>query len=235
MTLRIGVISDAHGNWLGLQKGVKILRRLGAEKIYFLGDAVGYIPGLHTIEILIDEQKNIFSLLGNHDEMLISGSVNKIDDKIYQINRSAQGIYAQQDDFLKNLKPKLETSINGNRILFVHGSPRDPINGYVYPDTDIGSAVKKYNWIFMGHTHHPFKRKIGDCQVINVGSCGLPRDDGRFGAAALANCNTNEVSIIRYDITKETEYVLSKTGPVHHSVSELFQRRKIQMTGQIVK
>ena len=43
--MKIGVVSDAHGNPYGLKTCIDFLRvRAQVARIYFLGDAVGYLP-----------------------------------------------------------------------------------------------------------------------------------------------------------------------------------------------
>jgi diadenosine tetraphosphatase ApaH/serine/threonine PP2A family protein phosphatase len=85
-------------------------------------------------------------------------------------------------------------------LLFVHGSPRDPVMEYVFPedvDVDPDKMVEIFEEIdracFVGHTHLPgvftgdmdFRRpaEIGESYLladekalINVGSVGQPRD-----------------------------------------------------------
>ena len=52
----IGLLSDAHGNPLGLRSCLAALRAAGAGQVYFLGDAVGYLPGeAEVIDILLAE------------------------------------------------------------------------------------------------------------------------------------------------------------------------------------
>jgi len=38
----IGLVSDAHGNVFGLQRCLKLLEESAAERLFFLGDALGY-------------------------------------------------------------------------------------------------------------------------------------------------------------------------------------------------
>ena len=81
-------------------------------------------------------------------------------------------------------------------MLFVHGSPRDPLNGYVYPDTEMDSFEKlPYDAIFMGHTHRSFIKKAGEKIIANVGSCGLPRDVD------------NKLTVVLYDTTKNEAFI----------------------------
>ena len=52
--MRIGVISDAHGNPLGLRACLDFLAGEKVEAIYFLGDSVGYMPaGGDVIDALV--------------------------------------------------------------------------------------------------------------------------------------------------------------------------------------
>ena len=43
--MRIGLLADGHGNVEAFDRGLHALREAGAERFYFLGDAVGYLPG----------------------------------------------------------------------------------------------------------------------------------------------------------------------------------------------
>jgi len=66
----IGLLSDAHGNPLGLRSCLAALRAAGAAQVYFLGDAVGYLPGeAEVIEILRSE--GVICQRGNHEGMLL--------------------------------------------------------------------------------------------------------------------------------------------------------------------
>ena len=46
----IGILSDAHGNLRGFERGISLLREFGATQFIFLGDAVGYIPGSAVVK-----------------------------------------------------------------------------------------------------------------------------------------------------------------------------------------
>ena len=48
----IGITSDAHGNIFGLKKCVDLLERKGAEKIFFLGDAINYFSKSNEVPLL---------------------------------------------------------------------------------------------------------------------------------------------------------------------------------------
>jgi hypothetical protein len=65
----IGFVSDAHGNPYGLQACVDALRERGAGTLYFLGDAVGYLPLAEEV-LAILAREGATCQLGNHEAML---------------------------------------------------------------------------------------------------------------------------------------------------------------------
>ena len=50
--MRLGILSDAHGNVEAFQRGLELLAEARADMIYFLGDAVGYIPDGRVVSLL---------------------------------------------------------------------------------------------------------------------------------------------------------------------------------------
>jgi predicted phosphodiesterase len=62
--MKIGIISDVHSNIVALKKVLSKLKDI--EMIIHAGDVVGYNPYPNeTIQVF--REKNIFSILGNHD------------------------------------------------------------------------------------------------------------------------------------------------------------------------
>lgn len=224
------IISDIHSNLAALQAVLDDIDRRGVKAIYCLGDIVGYGPDPAQCLDLIAECK-AQSLCGNHDHAVFYEPTN--------FNISAEraafwtrSVLEEEPDaqkrnsrwrFLGTLSPRLES----NGFLFVHGSPRKPINEYLFPDdvyTNPHKLLSNFERLeqltcFCGHTHVPGvfvddpyfeppdelgdsrKYTIGDEKVIvNVGSVGQPRD--RDPRAAYVIVDGNEVEFIRieYDI-----------------------------------
>lgn len=205
----IGVFSDAHGHVEAFDLAESLLRRHGASELYFLGDAVGYIPSLKVVRRL-QAAPEILPLLGNHESMLLA---NKTGDAkravVYRLDEIRTRLELDQIAFLRTLPQSRRVDFDGLRVLFVHGSPLDPTYGYVYPDTDLGPfAGIDADVIFMGHTHHPFVRMAFGCLFVNVGSCGLPRDEDPRGCAVLFDTNRCETTILRYSIAASSTTLL---------------------------
>jgi predicted phosphodiesterase len=196
------LISDIHSNIEALEAVLTDIREQDVAEIYCLGDLVGYGPNPREV---IDEIMHCqLCLLGNHDQGALfdpegfnSGAERAIFWTRGQLENGPGTPTMRQRrwDFLGELpRNKLE----GN-LLFVHGSARNPLNEYVFPEDiynkrkleKIFALVPQY--VFQGHTHVPGvftesfnffspeelnnEYRLGaEKAMINVGSVGQPRD-----------------------------------------------------------
>ena len=202
--MRQALISDIHGNLEALQAVLADIEQQSVDRIICLGDIVGYGPNPCQC---LDEvmRKCELTILGNHDQAALFDpeGFNPVALKaIYwtrdELDRGPGPASAinRRWDFLSEL-PK---SHREGDILFVHGSPRDATNEYVFPETIYDSARMKALFdkvtllSFQGHTHMPGVFTLDgefitpeDCDhkfplqneklMINVGSVGQPRDE----------------------------------------------------------
>lgn len=229
--MKRALISDIHGNLEALNAVLDDIRQQGISEIYCLGDVIGYGP--NPVECLdIVRRKCAMCLLGNHDQAALFDpeGFNPVAFRAIlwtrdQIDNSSGGAVAVNErwDFLGELP---RTHVEPNR-LFVHGSPRDPTNEYVFPE-DIYNQRKMErifglveSYCFQGHTHIPgvFQEeysfaspdeigsevKLGDRKVlVNVGSVGQPRDGDSRAAYIVLDQTAKTVQFRRvlYDIEK---------------------------------
>ena len=124
--------------------------------------------------------------------------------------------------------------LNGHSIQYIHGSPADHIHGYVYPDTELSSYPLDHDIVFMANSHIPFIRNERSVRYVNVGSCGMPRDDGRYGSAALLDSGSFDIRIVRFDITDTTTALLVRFPVIHASVRAIFLRRSNNIFGDLL-
>ena len=234
--MKIAVFSDVHGNQYAFASFEKDLERVNPDKIVFLGDVFGYYYGQQEILNKLDNDK-YHCLLGNHDQMFLN-LMNGQEDlatlcKKYgsSYRKSLQEIPPQGVSFLKSLLPYWSMSIGDMRIGFFHGSPDDPLNGRVYPDTrpENFKGYAQFDYVFMGHTHHKMIRKFGKTVVINPGSLGQQRDG--FGCSyCLFDSETCDVSfqIVNYDINRLAREV-KMNDPEAFSLREVLYRKPRSM------
>lgn len=218
--MNIGIISDAHGNLIGLKECINYLFQQNIKKIFHLGDSVGYFSdGSLVIEYL--ESINSIMLLGNHEAMMIGklSYINKKDD-VFKLEKNLSKVVRKK---ISLLKPFCEYKIDNRRILLLHGSPWDPLQGYVYPNEDFFYFKNlNYDAIFMGHTHIPFIRYINKSIIVNVGSCGLPRDKGNLLSLGIYNTTYNKCKIIRIKV--DIDNIVTHYPNVHQSVINCLKR-----------
>lgn len=232
--MKIGLISDAHGNGEAFSLGVAVLRRLGAKRFFFLGDAIGYIPSTSVLDSLERLGGEVSCILGNHEAMLLRGEIDHTKDDVYLLETVQPEIGIAHRKMISSWPILVNEVIDGQRVLLVHGSPEDPTYGYVYPDTDLTGLARDSDWVFMANTHRPFIREEEGTHYVNVGSCGLPRDDGRYGSVALFDPAERTVRIVRFDISSFSGLLMERYSSVHSSVRALYQRRCQHIYGEII-
>jgi len=218
----IGLLSDAHGHVEGFRTGVGLLRRLGAERIFFLGDAVGYLPGADVVDAIAVE--GVEPIAGNHEAMLLAGG-GGVDDEVFRLDetRHALGVAGLLRVASWPERRVLKTPIGA--VLLVHDSPAGG-RRRIYPDSDLADlGPLPWRVVCMGHTHRAFVRHTASTTFVNVGSCGFPRDDGRLGAVATLDTVTGQARITRFDLRAAHHRVLARVGPVHRIVRASMDRR----------
>ncbi|MDD4890414.1 MAG: metallophosphoesterase family protein [Phycisphaerae bacterium] len=225
----LAIISDIHGNLEALTAVLADIKARGIERIICLGDVVGYGPDPLPCLDLIRRSCQV-TLCGNHDQAVL------LEPNNFNVGAERACFWTRQcledepdaklrDDrwrFIGRLPVK---HVDG-KMLFVHGSPRRPVNEYIFPDdvytnpTKISHIFERFEGVcFVGHTHVPglftpepdfyspeeFSHKIdigGDDErrILNVGSVGQPRDRDPRACYVIVNETVVEYVRLEYDI-----------------------------------
>ncbi len=242
----IAVISDIHGNLEALTAVLADIDTRGIKTVLCLGDVLGYGPQpKECLDLVLSRCK--ITMMGNHDfaVMFQPNNFNAAAESAAYWTRqqleeeSDKEVRDRRWGFLGTLPVKVVLPADqcplGPTVL-THGSPRRPVNEYVFPD-DIYNNPNKLQGLFdrienvclVGHTHMPGvflpspdfytpdelggTYKLDGKALINVGSVGQPRDrDTRAGYAVLEK---NLVRFIR--LTYEVETTVAKV----HAIREL--------------
>jgi putative phosphoesterase len=224
--MKIGILSDAHGNSIGTHNCLEFLKSEGVEHIIFLGDCVGYMP---AAEEVIDElsQAHAICLRGNHEEILLGNSpLDELRNEVYKIREVQQTLDKIYFKKIERWATSFSLNIDNKNLFFIHGSPWDYTNGYVYADLDLTKFEKlPYNAVFMGHTHRPFIKQTSNILTVNVGSCGLPRDVGSLSSCAVYDTVKNECILFRIPFDEEAVIRLYK-DKIHPSVIDCLYRKE---------
>ncbi|MDO8873704.1 MAG: metallophosphoesterase family protein [Methanoregula sp.] len=201
--MKIGIISDIHGNCDALEVILHEFEENNVEKIICLGDMIGYFH--QSIEVLDRLMEiDISAICGNHEAYLL-GTLSYPPERacIYNLEYVQNSISPKVLHWLASLPTKLNLTLDGKKFLFFHGSPWDPLQEYVYPDYQYFKNFLMINsdYFFLGHTHYPFYKKIEAKNIVNPGSVGLPRNgDNRAQAAIFDTRSGIEFVQEEYDI-----------------------------------
>ena len=243
----IAVISDIHSNLEALTAVLEDIAGREVGRIVCLGDVVGYGPQPKECLDRVIEHCPV-TLMGNHDFATVFEPNNFNLGAELACYWTRRELEADSDkpardrrwEFLGSLPVKhvlAEDECPAGEIVLAHGSPRRPVNEYVFPD-DIYNHPNKLHGIFerfdniclIGHTHVPgvFLQtpdfygpdELGDVYeldghkvLINVGSVGQPRDrDPRASYAILAE------KLVRF---VRVEYDVESTIRKVHAVPDL--------------
>jgi len=219
------IISDIHGNLEALESVLADIKSLGINEIYCLGDIVGYGPNPRECVDLV--RKNcVVTLLGNHDQGALfdpEGFNAGAERAIFWTRQVLEGGTGADSrwEFLGEL-PRVHKE---PQRLFVHGSARNPLNEYVFPEDiynqrkmeRIFSLVEKD--CFQGHTHIPgiftedlnfltpeevnFEYRLGNGKhLINVGSVGQPRNGVPDSSYVILDGDKLTYRRVKYDVDK---------------------------------
>lgn len=214
----------------------------GVDEVICLGDIIGYGPDpLQCLDSVIGNCQ--LTILGNHDQAAIFDpeGFNPVAMKaIYWTREQLENDTSdlEQADRRWDFLGELPRRHDEGEYLFVHGSPRDPTNEYVFPETvyeqDLLSLLmSRFEKIcFQGHTHipgvftesgsfitpedrdHLIHINEEKC-MINVGSVGQPRDGNPRSCFVILD---TEEKIVEY---QRVEYDAETTRDKIHEIPEL--------------
>lgn len=212
------VISDIHSNLEALEAVLADIDARGVQDIVCLGDVVGYGPNPKECLDLVRQRCRV-CLMGNHDHAVLfePSNFNLAAERACFWTR--QILEDEPDKALRNERWKFLGSLpvrhSEESILYVHASPRRPINEYIFPEdvfTNPQKVVANFDRLdrglcFVGHTHQPgvflddpyfdppnelpdspYYEIEGERAIINVGSVGQPRDRDPRASYTLVYC-----------------------------------------------
>lgn len=181
MSLRIGIVSDLHGQFRALDLA---LARMGPiDHLLCAGDVINQFRfSNETVNRL--RELDATTVWGNHEAAWFEPS--------NAAARRSPGIDPAASDWLRSRPLLCKQTLAGVRILLVHATPASPIGEYV---TDSGArfaahfaqAQVEADIVVCGHTHQPGMRRLGHLQVVNPGSVGegRPSSGGFIGSCAV--------------------------------------------------
>jgi putative phosphoesterase len=190
--MRIGIVADIHCNHQALAIA---LERMGpVDELLCAGDAVYQFRFSNEVMELLRRHHARY-VLGNHEEVLLGRWGERA--------RNAPTVRRENLTYMQSQPFDLDVRLNGRRLYIVHGSPWEPRDEYIYPNSP---ALKRLgqigsDFVILGHTHCHMAERVGRSLVINPGSCGEARDhrNGFCLSYAILDTGTEEVTFDHFE------------------------------------
>ena len=234
--MRIGVLSDIHGNLEALQSCLARLEQEGAETYIQCGDVIGYGPDAEKCVRQVAQLPLLASVMGNHDSILAFPSIGNLFN--FDAKLALEENIPQLSNASINFLRALPASMQGDNFTVLHGTPLDPIKEYFHSKEQFNVYYQMWQGqvLFVGHTHLPFyikgsprtchmylnqkeKHTISlqdTCRyVINPGAVGKPRDHNPHAACGLWDTVAKTFTFFRevYDLKRTQEKMRAKNYP----------------------
>jgi predicted phosphodiesterase len=193
--MRLGLISDIHGNRIALEAVVADGVQQGVDTWWVLGDlvAIGTEP-VAALELLTN-LAHVQFVRGNTDRYVMTGARPSPHRADVERDPSLQGLFdaveasfswtrAQVERDWSPMLAALPTSQrlvldDGTRLLGVHASPGSDDGPGITPeiaDDDLAALLRdsEADVVCGGHTHQPTNRRVGATRAVNLGSVSNP-------------------------------------------------------------
>ncbi len=252
--MKIAVISCIHGNYEALNAVLSDIDKQRADKIFCLGDLVGYGPHPNAVVEMI-RSLDIPTVQGCWDEDIVEG-LNACECSYPSILAEKRGKKAHEwtndkiHPEVREYLAQLPLSLREENLCFVHGSPHNQ-HEYLMPEVNAFTALERVmatgaDVLFCGHTHIPYVRTLDAGQlavkvqqpegistkqftaplkqIINAGSVGEPRH-GRPNATYVVYDTDDKLTTLR---EVEYDYQLTCQAIIDNGLPAIFAWRLAQ-------
>jgi len=219
----IALISDIHSNLEALESVWDEVK--GADAFLCMGDLVGYGASPNEVVEFVRKQmekRTFLCVRGNHDNAIAFGTDWGFNPYARQAVRWHQRVMTIENlEFLRRLPVRqLFTDDARRSYLLIHGSPRAPLDEYLFPwlpESEFRAVLSyvRQDDLLLGHTHVPMLKVIGGRRIINPGSVGQPRDGDWRASYALIDTETGEVTFhrVEYDVEESARKIIEAGLP----------------------
>lgn len=223
--MKIGVVSDIHGNLEALNAAVDFLEDR-VDFLISLGDVVGYGPDPENCIDIISAKTSLM-LRGNHEEALLKQDFSRLkEDARVSLEWTAEHL---KKSYIEQFAQYPMEAVK-EEIFFAHASVSNPLHKYIFTKKNAEEEfpLLKKRICFIGHTHIPggfeqdmnsgkvetiypdfsgclnIELKDSSRYIINAGSVGQPRDGFPFACILIYGTDEKIVSLHRIEYPAET-------------------------------
>lgn len=238
--MKIGVISDIHGNINALDAVLGELKSKKIEKIICLGDLIGgAAKSENVVQRIMQIKDKCICVRGNREKYIIEGIPAIVhDEKIKtsqeQLDRNEwikNHLSKSSIEYIYNLPKEITYEIDGKHIYVVHypmkedGSLKKHIKvANLKENEEMFSDIDADIYLY-GHTHTSVFNKSSNKIYINPGALGCPgkTNNAPYG---ILEINTNKIeykqSVAKYNAEDVIEDIKKIAFPGYRAILKLF-------------
>lgn len=235
--MKIGLISDVHGNIVALEKVFNEFRRIGVEKVLCAGDIIGLGPHPEEAVQFLINQDDVICVRGNHEGYLLDGIPKIIharpmtDEETNHHKWIHNNLSEESKIYLNSLPKTLMIEVENKKIFMAHypiskfgiykefiKSPNLEQSEKLFDDVDADICI-------YGHTHIFCKNEDDKKLYLNLEALGCPIGTN-FAKAGVLEIDGEKVEYgpinISYDVEKVKEEIKKLNYSFHESVLRIF-------------
>lgn len=242
--MKIGVISDVHGNVKALKAVLDKFDKIKVDKIICCGDIIGIGANPEeTVQELIKRKEILFAVQGNHEKYLLYGLPKEVhDDKrkmsIDEIKNhewTHSKLSEESKKFISELQISNMIQIENKKIYVIHypidknGKYKKHIKNPTIQDNVEMFRENDADIYLYGHTHTVSVNNKNRKWYINPGSVGCPMKNNIAFAGVLDidgdNIFFNQLEV-RYHVEEVIEEINKIKFPFYEQVLKIFYGKK---------
>ena len=222
--MRIAIISDIHGNQVALEAVLQDLERQPAiDQLVIAGDLCLNGPCPRQVLEIVQEL-NCPVLQGNVDMEVVTQAPEKGEKKRSTAAWTREQIGQAGIDYLASL-PRFHRIVNpgGTDLLIVHANPLN-VEDAIFPNASdstleyfLGGLDVNIGAMAFGHLHIAYTRQWRHLLLVDVGSCGLPRDEDHRASYGIVSWESRsweaEIRRVAYDVQAVVKQIKTSGMP----------------------
>ena len=209
--MRIAIISDIHGNHIAFEAVMQDLRQQPpVNQLVIAGDLC--LNGPCPKQVLEHVQSLDCPVIqGNTDMEIVTHAPDKSEKKRNTVSWTREQIGAAGVVYLASLpfSHRIDNP-DGSDLYIVHANPLN-LEDAIFPNTSdstleylLGGLDDSIGAMAFGHLHIAYTRRWRHLFLVDVGSCGLPRDEDLRASYAILSWQANswvaEIRRVPYDV-----------------------------------
>ena len=238
--MKIGLISDIHGNKKALDAVLKQLEKENIDKIICIGDLVGGAPmSEEVVKEIINLGQKVITVRGNRERYIIEGMPKvvhdermKISDEQLQRNEWIKKELSKSSiEFIAKLPKEIIYEIEENKIYITHypmnedGNFKKHIKKANVDENEIMFSGIDADIYLYGHTHREVYNFENRKTYINPGALGCP-EKTNYASYGILNINKKDVKYkqlyVEYNVQEVIDYIKRIKFPGYKGVLRLF-------------